>query len=333
MKKIAALFVSLVLVFSVLASACTSPAVTPGSLVQEDSTPVGSSGGGEGDKPTIALVMKTLTNPFFVEMEKGARQAESELGVNLLVKTGAQETSVEQQITIIEGLIEEKVDAIVIAPADSVEVIPILKKAQEAGIIIVNIDNQLDPDASAKIGLVDVPFISVDNDQGGYMSAKFISDQITTPTNVVILEGIRTAKNAEDRKNGALRAFSENPNVKVVAMETAHWKIDEAHDVIASLFEQYPDIKAVFCANDMMALGVVQYLDENKKMNVLVASYDALEDAKTLIREGKLQATIDQQAALQGYTGVKRALQLLRGEKVEPLTLVDVLLVTKATLP
>ena len=77
-------------------------------------------------KYTIALVMKTLTNPFFVEMEKGARQAETELGINLIVKTGAQETSFEQQITIIEELIKEKVDAILIAPADSVQIIPVL---------------------------------------------------------------------------------------------------------------------------------------------------------------------------------------------------------------
>lgn len=283
----------------------------------------------QGDEVTIALVMKTLTNPFFVEMEKGARQAEQELGINLLVKTGAQETSIEQQITIIENLIKDQVDAIVIAPADSTELIPVLKKAQDAGIVIINVDNQLDPQAAKQIGLVNVPFISVDNELGAYLSAKYISDQIEGPTQVAILEGIRTAKNAEDRKNGALRAFGENPNIEVVAKETAHWKIDEAYDATAKLFEEHPQIGALFCANDMMALGSIQYLDEAGKTDVLVAAYDALEEAKESIHAGKLQSTIDQQAALQAYTGVQFALRALNGETVPSETIVDVKLVTR----
>src|SRR4051812_10499789 len=76
--------------------------------------------------PRIALVMKTLTSPFFVEMEKGARRAEAELGVELLVKTATQETSIEQQIAIVEQLTRAKVDAIVIAPGDSYRLIPAL---------------------------------------------------------------------------------------------------------------------------------------------------------------------------------------------------------------
>ncbi len=280
-------------------------------------------------KQTIALVMKTLTNPFFVEMEKGARKAEKELDIDLIVKTGAQETSVEQQITIIEGLIKDGVDAILIAPADSVQLIPVLKKAQDAGIVIINIDNQLDPQASEKIGLVNVPFISVNNENGAYLSAQHISKKVTAPTQAIILEGILTARNAQDRKNGALRAFGENKNIQVVASQTAHWKIDEAHDVAAELFKAHPAVKLVFCANDMMAFGVIQYLQENGREDVLVAAYDALAEAMPMLRAGSLQATIDQQAALQAYTGVQFAIRALKGEKLPPLTLLDVLLVTR----
>ncbi len=305
-----------------------------GSLIVEDDTQPTkeAASGAVSDQRTIALVMKTLTNPFFVEMEKGARRAEEELGINLLVKTGAQETSVEQQITIINNLIKDEVDAIVIAPADSTELIPVLKKAQDAGIVIINVDNQLEPKAMEQIGLENVPFISVDNEQGAYLSAKYISDQITAPTEVAILEGIRTAKNAEQRKNGALRAFGENANIEVVAMETAHWKIDEAREVTAQIFEQHPDIGAVFCANDMMAFGTIQYLKETGKSDVLVAAYDALEEANDALREGTLQATIDQQAALQAYTGVQFAVQALNGEELPMEKIVDVMLITKENL-
>ena len=212
------------------------------------------------NKKTIALVMKTLTNPFFIEMEKGARKAENELGINLIVKTGAKETSIEQQIAIVEELINSKVDAIIIAPGSSTDLIPVLKKAQDANIKIVNVDNKLDPTFSAKMGLKDVPFISVDNIEGAYKSAKYISDKITKPTKVAILEGIRGADNAEQRKEGALKAFKENSNIQVVDSETADWEIDEAYDVTKAMFAKHPDIGAIFCANDMMALGTIQYI-------------------------------------------------------------------------
>ena len=158
--------------------------------------------------------MKRLTNPFFVGMKKAAWEAESESGIQLIVKTSAQETSILQQIEIIEELIKEDVNAIVIAPEDSIELIPVLKKAQDTGIHVVNIDNRLDEIRSKDLDLVDVPFISVDNEEGAYLSSKFISDEIETPTKTVILEGIREARNAQDRLNGAAKAFEENSNLK-----------------------------------------------------------------------------------------------------------------------
>jgi ribose transport system substrate-binding protein len=309
------------LIVLVILSACS--AATPTATPAPTATPT---------PRRIALVMKTLTNPFFVEMERGARRAEQEFGVELIVRVAAQETSIEQQIEIIEQLTREQVDAIVIAPGDSRELIPSLKKAQEAGIVIVNIDNRLDADVSDTFGLTNVPFISVDNEQGGFMSASAISAGVTEPTEAIILEGIRTAKNAEDRKNGALRAFAENDNITVVATETANWKIDEAYTVISELFAEYPDVKLVFAANDMMALGVVQYLQENNRTDVMVAGYDALEEAKAAIRDGHLAVTIDQQAGEQGYLGIKYAVDILNGQQPPAETMVDVIAVNAQTL-
>jgi ribose transport system substrate-binding protein len=280
---------------------------------------------------TVALVMKTLTNPFFVAMEQGARKAEEELGIRLIVKTAAQETSIGQQVSIIENLIHDQVDAIVIAPGDSVELIPVLKTAQEAGIVIINIDNRLNPEQVAALGLKPIPFVSVNNEQGAYLSAKYISDQIQQPTQAIILEGIPTARNAIDRKRGALRAFSENPYITVVASQTAHWKIDEAYGVARSLFTQYPDISLAFCANDMMALGVLQYLEETNRQ-VLVAGFDALDEAQQAIRQGRLAVSIDQQALEQGYLGIHYAVKAMTGQSLPPETMLDVKVITQDSL-
>ncbi len=319
----------LIAVTAVMLTGCGGNSKPANPLIVDDKTTAKPATDAAKDKKQIALVMKTLTNPFFIEMETGARKAEKEFNINLIVKAGAKETSIDQQISIVEELIRAKTDAIVIAPGSSTELIPVLARAQQAGIKIVNIDNRLDPALSQQAGLINVPFISVDNVKGAYQSAKYISDRITTPTAVAVLEGIRTAKNAEDRKTGALQAFSENSNITVVATETANWKIDEAYDVTKAIYNRHPNIGAWFCANDMMALGTIKYLADTGKTGIPVAGYDALAEARKVIGEGKMAVTIDQQADVQGYTGVSYALKLINGQSVPPETLVDVKLITQ----
>jgi ribose transport system substrate-binding protein len=317
MRKSLMLLFSLIMLF--IASCNAAPTATP----QPSVTP---------SLPKIALVMKTLTNPFFIEMEKGARQAEKDLGIELIVRTAAQETSIEQQIEIINELTKQKVDAIVIAPGDSLELIPSLKAAQDVGIVIINIDNHLNPEFAEKTGLKNVPFISVDNENGAYLAVKSVAEKITTPTKAVIIEGIRSALNAEARKNGAIRAFKENSNIEVVGMETAEWKIDSALEVTHNLLEANPDVKIIFCANDMMALGAIQYLEQAKLTDVTVIGFDALEEAKAAIKAGKLAVTVDQQAAKQGYIGVEYAVKALKGEKLPAETMVDVFVINAENL-
>lgn len=279
----------------------------------------------------VALVMKTLTNPFFIEMERGARRAEKEFGIELQVKTGSDETAIEQQIQIIDGLIQSHVDAIVIAPGDSQRVVPILKKAQTAGIVIINIDNKLDAGVIASQQMTPPPFVSTDNEAGAYLAAKYLADQAKKPTQAVIIEGMRSASNGQMRAAGARRAFDENRNVHLVASESAEWKIDLAHDVARKIFEAHPQVHLVFCANDMMALGVIKYLQDSGRKDVLVSGYDALDEARAAVKGGTMAATLDQQAAEQGYQGVLLAVRALRGESVPATLTVESHLVTAAT--
>jgi ribose transport system substrate-binding protein len=277
----------------------------------------------------IGLVMKTLTNPFFVEMEKGARRAEAELGITLDVKTAAQETSIDQQIQLVEDMIAAHEDAIVISPGDSQTLVPVLKKAADAGIKIVNIDNRLDALALQRAGMKSVPFISVDNEKAAYEAARLLCN-VSEPTEAAILEGIRSADNAQQRAHGARRAFEENKQIKIVASESANWKIDEAFDVTKRIFADHPKVKLLFAANDMMALGAIRYLGEAGRSDVRVASYDALTEAIDAVKADKMVVTVDQQAAEQGHLGVVLAMKLIKGEQVPDLTLVDTKLVTKA---
>lgn len=327
----------LLTMFSIsLLTGCSRNNSTSTSTNTKSAPPPASASSTASNKPAaskqIALVMKTMSNPFFVEMEKGARRAEKELGIRLIVRAAASETSIEQQIQFIEELIVTKVDAIVIAPGDSQRLVPVLKKAQMAGIKLINIDNQLNPEAMSRARMSAVPFISVDNEQASYDAVRFMVKQVKKPAKAGILEGIRSAENANLRLRGAQRGFADNPLVKIVASESANWKIDEANQVAARMFAAHPDITILFCANDMMAMGVLKYLHDQNRRDVLIASYDALDDIREAIKDGRVLVSVDQQAALQGYQGIAQAFKLLQGENVPQQFNVDARLVSAAQL-
>ncbi len=281
----------------------------------------------------IALVMKTLTNPFFIAMEEGARKAAAERNVDLIVRTAAEETSIEQQISIVGEMIDLPVDALVIAPGDSVQLLPILKTAAERGITLVNIDNRLDPNFATRLGLGNIPFISVDNERGAYEAARYLAGTVPAPAKAAILEGIRTAANAEARFEGARRAFSEAPGVDLVAHDSANWKIDEGYAVTTKLMRDHPDLALIYCANDMMALGAIRRLGEIGRTDVSVGGFDALTEAITAMQEGRMRVTVDQDAARQGYLGVDYAVRMMAGEAMPAETLVPARLITANDFP
>ena len=117
-----------------------------------------------------------------------------------------------------------------------------------------------------------------------------------------------------------------------MASETANRKIDEAYKVTKAVFAKEPNIELLFAANDMMAIGAVKYLQESGKSKVKVVGYDALDDAITEVKAGRMAATVDQQAAEQGYQGVAIALRMLKGEKPAAVTLIETRLITTAEL-
>lgn len=331
MRSVAALALPLLLVTAFAAcKPAEEPSAQPLLVPVASNTPPGK----PADAPrTVALVLAAIANPFFLVMEKGARRAESELGIRLRVAAAPYDTAGEQQIASVRRLIADGVDAIVIVPSHAKEVVPVIKEARDAGIVVINIDNRLDPEALQEQGLTDVPFIGVDNEQGAYLSARYLGSKLAGPGQAAIIGGDATSPVGHDRERGALRAFAELGNIEVVARELAYWKIDEARKVAARLLESHPEIRAIFCVNDLMALGVIQHLEETRRERVLVASYDDIEEARAAMRRGRLLATVDQRGSEQGYLGVTYAVRALAGEKLPAETFIDVELVTAETLP
>ncbi len=278
------------------------------------------------DQPAMALIMKTLSNPFFIKMGQGAQRAADSLAVPLLIGTVAQEIDINQQISLVEDMIVQGVKAILIAPVDSKAIVPVLVKAQAQGILIINLDNRIDADAAAASGLRITSYVGVDNEEGGRMSGAYLVQRLGGKGRVAMLEGIRGVDNAEARKRGFLKSL-QGTGVELAASQSANWLQDQALDVFSNMLQANPDLDGLFCANDMMALGAIQALRQaGKSGQVRVTAFDNIEAAQLALREGVLHATIDQHPELMGYYGVLIAKEALSGrvtrEKLVPLELI-----------
>ena len=177
------------------------------------------------EKPAIALIMKSLANEFFKTMGEGAEQhhASHSDQYDLIVNGIKNETDVSAQVDMVEQMMSRGVDVIVIAPADSKALIPILKRAHDAGILVINIDNKLDADILADLNL-NVPFVGPDNREGARMVGEVVGQKLTRGDPVAIIEGVTTAFNGIQRRLGFEDAMKE-AGMNVVTTQSGSWEM------------------------------------------------------------------------------------------------------------
>ena len=264
-------------------------------------------------KPRVALVMKSLANEFFLTMENGARahQKAHAADYDLLVNGIKDELDVSRQIDLVDQMIAQKVDALVIAPTDSKALVPVCRKAQQAGIIVINIDNKFDEAVLAASG-AKFPFVGPDNRKGARAVGEVLAKRLKSWDKVAIIEGAPNAFNAIQRKAGfddAMKAAGMN----IVTSQSGYWETDKANLVVAAILTEHPDVKAVLCSNDSMALGAVAALRAaGKQDQVLVVGYDGIGAVRQLLKEGKVLASADQHADQLAVFGIEYALEMLK---------------------
>ncbi len=292
--------------------------------------PTGGSDSPVAGKPRVALVMKSLANEFFLTMENGAKahQQAHAAQYDLLANGIKDELDVSRQIDLVEQMIAQKVNALVIAPADSKALVPVLKRAQAAGVRVVNIDNKLDADALKEAGLI-VPFVGPDNRAGARRVGEALAKQLPAGAKVAIIEGLTTAFNGQQRRAGfedAMKAAGMN----IVSVQSGQWEIDKANNVAAAMLSEHPDLQALLCGNDSMALGAVAAVQAaGRTGKVLVCGYDGIGAIRPMVADGRVTATADQHADQLAVFGIEAALKILKGEAppADQTTVVD--LVTK----
>jgi ribose transport system substrate-binding protein len=282
-----------------------------------------------GRKPKVGLVMKSLANEFFQQMDNGAKAfaAENEDLFEFQTVGMKDERDFAAQVEAVENYITQEFDVIVIAPADSKAMVEPIKEALDAGIKVINIDVALDQDAMADAG-IDLAFFGPDNRLGAKMAGDALAASLGEGANVVILEGNPEADNGNQRRMGFEDAVAEG-GLNLLDSRTANWETEQANQLMTTFLTQYPDIQGVMAANDSMALGVVAALDaEGKTGEIQVVGFDNIPGVRPLIADGAMLATIEQFGSDMAVFGIEMGLRELAGEEFCGWQLTPIELVT-----
>ena len=281
-------------------------------------------------KPVVALVLKTLNHPFFVDMRRGAQEAADRLGVTLQVQAAEREIDVEKQMQIVENVIQTGIQALVITPSGSREIVPALVKAKNAHVPILIVDTRVDAKAAADAGVTTETFIGSDNYAGGSIAGAYLVKVTGGKARVAILEGIPGHETGDSRLRGFRDEITRAPGITIVASQPANWERDQGFNVFQNMLQAHPDIDSVFACSDLMALGAIEAIRAAGKTGTIrVIGFDALDDAKKAIAAGTMDASVAQFPSEMGRVAVENAVKVIRGEKIAGDIKVTLELVTK----
>ena len=264
------------------------------------------------EKPRVALIMKSLANEFFQTMQKGAQAHQKVHDADYILLTNGikDESDVAKQQQLVAQMVAQQVSAIVIAPADSKAMVLPCKQAMDAGIPVVNIDNQFDA-AVLKDKQIKIPFVGPNNRKGAALAGAYLAKKLKSGDRVAIIEGAPNAFNAVQRKLGFEDGLKP-AGIKIVASQSGNWETEPANRIASAILTDQPDLKAFLCANDSMALGVVAALKEaGKEGKVLVVGFDNISAVHQLVKDGKILCTVDQHGDQLAVYGVEYAMEMI----------------------
>lgn len=276
------------------------------------------------DTKTIALVPKAMDSEFWLAVRDGAQKAvEGRQDVTLSVLAPDREINVDQQVAILEDQIQRGAKVLVVAPAGSAQVGPVLQDAIARGIPVVLVDTDAPvPGKSSYAG--------TDNRAGGALAAQHVIERAGSGK-IAIITGVPGNQSQDDRAAGFLETIAAVPALQVVGRQPANSERALGLTVMENILTAHPDIKAVFATNDQMALGAVEAIMARRpEGGIIVVGFDATSEAVQAIVDGRMSASVAQRPFEMGRRSVEAALALIDGRTVEPRIDTGTELVTSA---
>ncbi len=286
-------------------------------------------------KSRIGILMGEKTNPFWEEMERHYHLIAPVLGLEIECFWPS-EMDEEAQLQKLFEMIPLKFDLVIINPMNYQNLIPGIWKANKSGIWILDVGAKTDQKLVEDAKPYYVPFKTLDFYQQGCLGARYIVDRLGSGgvnKKVAIIEGRKGATQSIGRSQGAADTFGQFAFIKLVKRAAADFDRSKAKGLAEKILYEEPEIKAFFCANDTMALGVVEAVDRLGKLDeIIVVGVDLIQEAADSIRQGRLAASVafsTAQVAQKVLEAVPRILE--KGEVVNEFC-VESILVTRENI-
>jgi inositol transport system substrate-binding protein len=279
---------------------------------------------GGKSEPVIGVSLLNLSNEFIVMLNHSMDEKARELGVRLIVNDA--QRSAERQVQQVESFIAQNVDAIILNPCEVEASSPAVDKALAAGIPVVNVNSETRTSPTAFVGSRD--------EDAGRLAMEYISRRLGAKGNVVMMHGFMGQAAQIKRDQGAREVLAKAPGMHLLADQTAEWDRAKGMTLMENWLQSYGDrINAVFAQNDEMAMGALMAIEQSgRKGKIVVTGVDAIADALQAVRDGRLDATVFQDAKGQGGTAVETAAKIIRKQAYEKQVLIPFRLVTKENI-
>jgi ribose transport system substrate-binding protein len=256
---------------------------------------------------TIAVFTKNTTNPAYSAFRLAAEQIGQATGAKIVHFVPREPDNVVEQKAMVEQVLKDRPDAVVFIPVDDVAMIEPVKKLNDAKIPVVLAANPLPGNF--------VTFVGADDFAIGYREARTLFDHLGGKGKIVILEGTAGAPTNRERLRGYKQALTEAPGIEVLASGRGNYQQADGKQVMAGFLKGHPQIDAVLCANDSMALGALDALKEANRTAVVIGINGILPAVKR-IETGEMLASVDFNMFKIGCIATRAAVRYLRREPV-----------------
>ena len=266
--------------------------------------------GGE-DKIVIGLAVPSLSHPFFIYLTKNVMDEAEKLGIEVITSDAGDVAA--RQMSIIEDFIIKGVDGVLMSPIGADALVPAVEALNKAKVPVATVDRKVNGgDVLVHVG--------ADNVEGGRVAARYLIAKLGGQGNVIELEGTPGASPAIDRKKGFEEELAGS-NIKIIASQTAEFQRAKGQSVMENLLQAHGGFQGVYGANDEMILGAIEAMEAHgiDATKVVTIGYDAIPDALEYIKQGKLNATIEQFPGEQARKALRFLVDNIREGRNPPL--------------
>jgi len=278
----------------------------------------------------IAVVPKGTTHVFWTAVERGAKSAGRELGVDVVWDAQLDEGDRAGQIQVVEHLLASGVDALCLAPLDSRALVPTVASARARGVPVIVFDSPLEGEAPRDFE----GYVGTDNRAAGRLGAQALIDAMGGSGKVVLLRYRVGSGSTVEREEGFLEVASAHPGVEVLVQDRyAGSTAAEAQNEALALLPQLRVADGVFCSQESATVGMLLALRREALLDeVVFVGFDSSPTLVAALRSGEIDALVVQDPARMGELAVRLAVAHLDGAVTPPSTDTGAVVATGANL-